>query len=218
MNNLDCAGVYAIRHIPSGQEYIGSSKRIRARVKQHFSALRNNRHHAYKLQERWAVSKPEDFEVNVLLHCDLHNLRMYESLVMHAMLPELNTTFQTGQLVIHPPRTKECIATTAEISKRRWESPEYRAKALVAIRNAMTPEECQNHSERTKKLWAEPEYRANAVAARKGNAYCKGYKCTPDQVENRKRAARISNMKRNYGEGWKDEYVRRYPEYAKDVQ
>jgi group I intron endonuclease len=66
-------------------------------------------------------------------------------------------------------------------------------------------------------LWKDPEYRAKAVAARKGNAYCKGYKCTPEQVSNRKRAARISNMKRNYGGHWKDEYIRRYPEHAEDV-
>lgn len=66
-------------------------------------------------------------------------------------------------------------------------------------------------------LWKDPEYRAKAVAARKGNAYCKGYKCTPEQIENRKRAARLSNMKRNYGADWKEEYIRRYPEHAEDV-
>jgi group I intron endonuclease len=72
-------------------------------------------------------------------------------------------------------------------------------------------------SERTRKLWASPEYRAKAVAARKGNAYSKGYKCTPEQVENRRRAARISNMKRNYGSIWQEEYVRRYPEHEEDI-
>lgn len=29
--------------------------------------------------------------------------------------------------------------------------------------------------------------------------------------------ARISNTKRNFGEGWREEYVRRYPEHAEDV-
>ena len=72
-------------------------------------------------------------------------------------------------------------------------------------------------SERTRKLWATPEYRERATASRKGNAYNKGYKCTPDQVENRKRAGRISNMKRNYGSTWREEYVLRYPEYREDI-
>lgn len=82
---------------------------------------------------------------------------------------------------------------------------------------AYTEEERAKRAERTRKLWATPEYRARAVAARKGNAYCKGYKCTPEQVQNRKRAGRISNMKRNYGVEWKEEYIRRYPQYAEDI-
>jgi hypothetical protein len=81
----------------------------------------------------------------------------------------------------------------------------------------VSKEFCEERSRRTKLLWESPEYRANAIAARKGNAYNKGYKCTPEQIENRRRAARISNMKRNYGLDWVNEYVRRYPEFAEDV-
>lgn len=66
-------------------------------------------------------------------------------------------------------------------------------------------------------LWKTPEYREKACAARRGNSFALGHKCTPEQVENRKRAARLSNMKRNYGAGWKEEYIRRYPEHAEDV-
>jgi len=82
---------------------------------------------------------------------------------------------------------------------------------------AFSEDERVRRSERVKGLWATPEYRARAVAARKGNTFAKGHKCTPEQVENRKRAARISNMKRNYAGAWKVEYARRYPEYAEDV-
>ena len=82
---------------------------------------------------------------------------------------------------------------------------------------AFSEDERAQRSERTKRLWATPEYRERAVSARKGNAYNKGYKCTPEQIENRRRAARISNMKRNYGAAWKDEYVRRYPEHKEDL-
>jgi hypothetical protein len=78
-------------------------------------------------------------------------------------------------------------------------------------------EECQKKSDRVKALWATPEYRERAIAARKGNAYNKGYKCTPEQVENRKKAGRISNMKRNYGVAWQEEYARRYPEFVGDL-
>jgi hypothetical protein len=81
----------------------------------------------------------------------------------------------------------------------------------------MTEEECKKKSDRVKALWATPEYRERAILSRKGNAYSKGYVCTPEQILNRKRAARISNMKRNYGDAWASEYVRRYPEHAGDV-
>ena len=77
--------------------------------------------------------------------------------------------------------------------------------------------ELKSRSERTKTLWANPEYRERAIAARKGKTYSKGYKCTPEQVENRKKAGRISNMKRVYGDDWKTEYSRRYPTYTEDL-
>lgn len=84
-------------------------------------------------------------------------------------------------------------------------------------RVAFTEEERKKKSERVKLLWENPEYRERAINARKGNAYNKGYKCTPEQVENRKRAGRISNMKRNYGDMWRVEYANRYPEFIGDL-
>ena len=80
-----------------------------------------------------------------------------------------------------------------------------------------TEKECRNHSQRTKALWTDPVYRARAIAARVGKATNKGYKCTPEQVENRRKAGRISNMKRWYGEQWKLEYINRYPEFIGDL-
>ena len=67
-------------------------------------------------------------------------------------------------------------------------------------------------------LWQDPVYRARAVAARKGKAYNKGYKCTTEQTENRRRAARIAMMRRWYADAWIAEYLRRYPEHAEDVR
>jgi len=66
-------------------------------------------------------------------------------------------------------------------------------------------------------LWKNPEYRAKAIAARVGKGGPIGFKCNPEQVENRKKAGRISNMKRKYGAAWKEAYIQRYPECAEDV-
>jgi hypothetical protein len=82
---------------------------------------------------------------------------------------------------------------------------------------ACSVEERRKKSHRTKALWATPEYREKAIAARKGKAYNKGYRCTLMQIENRKKAGRISNMKRKYGESWKEAYAQQYPEFMRDL-
>jgi hypothetical protein len=84
-------------------------------------------------------------------------------------------------------------------------------------RLCFSPEERVLRGARVKELWATEEYRNNAIAARKGKAYNKGYKCTPEQVENRKKAGRISNSKRKFGLNWKEHYVLKYPDFAGDV-
>lgn len=84
-------------------------------------------------------------------------------------------------------------------------------------RLCFSPEERILRGARVKELWATEEYRNNAIAARKGKAYNKGYKCTPAQVENRRKAARISNIKRKFSLDWKEQYILKYPEFAGDV-
>lgn len=91
------------------------------------------------------------------------------------------------------------------------------ANAPMRKGTKLAPEVCAQRSEAATKLWADPQYRKNAVAARVGRAFNTGYKCTPAQIENRRKAARISMMKRWYPANWQAEYVRRYPEHAGDV-
>lgn len=73
-------------------------------------------------------------------------------------------------------------------------------------------------SSATKKLWKDPIYRANAISSRAGKSFNKGYKCTPEQILNRKKAARISNIKRRSGEKWLEDYKRTYPQHIKDLE
>lgn len=130
-------------------------------------------------------------------------------------------TFNTyGASVFRAELLQECLPEELLDAEKVWISKIQPTENLYVCTDGR---EVYSESTRQKKsaavaaLWKDPEYRAKAVAARAGNAYCKGYKCTPEQVANRKRAARISNMKRNYGAGWKEEYIRRYPEHAEDV-
>jgi len=245
MGNRFASGVYTITHTESGRVYVGSSKNIPHRWRGHIRALKSGTHHSVHLQRAWSKYGAEAFAFAQILLCDACNLQDYEQRLIDDMQPAFNMSksatspvqrgqklpkewadkiadsirgrYAAGFKIFHPPRSEDYRAEVSKASRQRWINPEQRAKTVLAMQKSMTPEECAKKSSRTVTLWAQPEYRERAVASRKGNAYNKGYKCTPEQVQNRRKAARISNMKRNYGEGWVSEYTRRYPEFVGDV-
>lgn len=212
------AVVYEIKNLVNGKTYIGSSSNYVRRSRTHKTALRSGKHQNSHLQRAWLKYGESSFTFTVLILCSSEMMRFYEQRCIDGLTPQYNQSksafsgIPAGSTLSEQHRKK-----LGAISAMLWGTEEYRNKTAAAIQDSMTPDECNKRSERTKKLWADPVYRGRAVAARKGNAYCKGYKCTPEQVLNRKRAARISNMKRVHGENWKTEYVQRYPEYAGDV-
>jgi group I intron endonuclease len=239
------SGIYKIEHRDSSRCYIGSSNNIEVRWQKHIQALKRGTHHSKYMQRVWDKYGSEAFVFSVLLICSVDMLKEYEQVCLDGLKPKFNGTssanspvhrgqklppdwvakvsasvqarYANGFKVVHPPRSESFRSRVSAQSKQRWEDPVIREKTTLAIQQSMTPEECIKKSERVKKLWENPEYRQKAIASRKGKAYNKGYKCTPDQIQNRKKAARISNMKRNYGESWKEEYVKRYPEFSGDV-
>lgn len=238
-------GVYAIVHLPTGRRYVGSSANIPQRWRKHKAALVRGDHHSVYLQRVWNKYGAAEFSFIVVEECAVEALCATEQAHLDADFPEFNgarsanspvlrgqklppewvdkvaasvrARYASGFKIKHPPRSKEYRRRAGDTARARWDDPAYRGKTTAAIQAAMTPEEKARRTVRAKALWADPEYRARAVAARKGNAYSKGYKCTPEQRENRRRAARISNMKRNYGNTWREEYARRYPQHAGDV-
>lgn len=241
----DVIGIYSITHTASGRQYIGSSVCIYQRWRKHKQALKRGKHHSVYLQRAWNKYGADEFQFCIIEHCELEKLKEREQYFLDTCNPKFNGAksanspvlrgqklpkewvekaakkvrerYANGFVIKHPPRSAECRQKTAEIVKARWEDPDYRKKNTLSIALSMTAEECAKRSERTKLLWANPQYREKAIQARKGNAYSKGYKCTEAQRQNRKMAARISNMKRNYKENWKQEYIRRYPEHAGDL-
>ena len=115
---------------------------------------------------------------------------------------------------------EECTKDALKDKEIYWIAflnPSENTQHVIDERPIYSDKERAMRSERTKRLWGNSEYKERAISVRKGKAYNKGYKCTDEQILNRKKAARISNMKRNYGEQWKEEYARRYPEYVGDL-
>ena len=146
---------------------------------------------------------------NMLVGCTIGSYRNFkDTFAVHG-----STAFTVTVL-------EECPEAVLLLRERYWVnelSPSENSDFCTEHRRTYSDEERALRAARVSALWATPEYRERAIAARVGKAYSKGYRCTPEQVLNRKKAGRISNMKRNYGEEWQQEYVRRYPEFAGDI-
>lgn len=244
-SDMNVCGIYSITHLGSERTYVGSSKDIKSRIRKHREALRTGKHHSKYMQRVFDKYGQDSFEVKTLVICEEQNLKMYEQRFIDGLCPAFNGSksanapvhrgqklpeewrnkvaqsvrerYANGFTVTHPPRSEAYRTLMSEKSKQRWQDEEYRTKNASAIKAAMTEKECAARSERTKKLWQDPDYREKSIATRKGKSYNKGYKCTPEQIENRRKAARISNAKRSHGDKWKEIYLERYPEYAGDL-
>ena len=212
------SGVYTIQNKVSGNAYIGSSKQFKRRFAQHRAALRGGYHQNSHLQAAWGKYGESVFEFKILVICLPEHMQPYEQQLIDGLRPVYNQSRSAFSGI--PVGAKLTVSHKEKVrvaSKLLWNTPEYRGAVTAAIRKSMTPVESEKRSQRTKTLWANPEYRRKAIEARLGRATNYGYKCTPQQVENRRKAARISNMKRNYGMGWKAEYAIRYPDHVGDI-
>lgn len=67
---MDKCGVYQIRNIINNQIYIGSSKNIQKRWKQHIKALCENKHDNIFLQNDWNNYGEDCFEFTILEFCE----------------------------------------------------------------------------------------------------------------------------------------------------
>jgi len=212
------AGVYKILNTISGKWYVGSSSFCFRRFNQHKTALRGGYHQNKHLQNSWIKYGEDAFKFEMVLFCEPKLIRFYEQLILDKLQPQFNQSKSAyAGIPIGATLTKEHKEKVGKASSKMWEDKEYRSKVTAAINLSMNDEECKKRSQRTKLLWENKEYREKAIASRKGKAYSKGYKCNPEQIENRRKAARISNMKRNYGDVWQQEYIRRYPEHLGDL-
>lgn len=86
----DEPGVYAMRHMPTGKTYIGSSKAMLTRVRGHLSGLRSGRHCNPRLLALVKADGCESFDCFPLAKCDRADRvrREFELIAEHS--PELN--------------------------------------------------------------------------------------------------------------------------------
>lgn len=82
---MNGSGIYSITHIESGRVYVGSSKCIADRWRQHRRALRAGKHHSSYLQRAWSKYGEDAFRFEVLEACDLDVLIQREAHWMEVM-------------------------------------------------------------------------------------------------------------------------------------
>src|SRR5258706_16357625 len=61
-------GIYAITHIASGKQYIGSTESFGRRWSDHLYQLEARRHHSRYLQRAWLKSGKDAFRFDILEH------------------------------------------------------------------------------------------------------------------------------------------------------
>lgn len=59
-------GVYAIRCLVDGRTYVGQSKNVKTRLRNHRRLLETDEHWSYRLQAAWNIHGPEQFAFFIL--------------------------------------------------------------------------------------------------------------------------------------------------------
>lgn len=87
---LNNSGIYAIVNIINDHKYIGQSKDIGVRWKEHKYSLHKNTHYNDYLQNAWNFYKKENFRFEVLEFCGLEELNDKEQYWIERLDPEYN--------------------------------------------------------------------------------------------------------------------------------
>jgi group I intron endonuclease len=83
-------GIYQIRNIVNGNRYIGQTRNLKIRKKEHFCRLRKGNHHNLYLQRSFNKYGENNFVFEIILICDVENLTYYEQLIVDTLNPEYN--------------------------------------------------------------------------------------------------------------------------------
>lgn len=115
----DTCGVYAITAL-DGQQYVGSSRNIFKRWREHRFALRRGVNKNKPLQESW--NRNESLVFEILLICSPESLLMYEQIALDALVPSFNVCQFAGSHrgVQHSVATKADMSARQMGEKNRW--------------------------------------------------------------------------------------------------
>lgn len=123
------AGIYEIFNTVNGKRYIGSSKNIVARWKDHRTHLRNDKHHSARLQNAWNKYGEQVFQFRVILFCGPAKevLHFYEQRCFDSYKPEYNISPTAGK-PLGVKHTPESVAKQANAVRGQTRTPEQCAR------------------------------------------------------------------------------------------
>lgn len=98
------SGIYKITNIVNNKFYIGSSKNLYKREKQHFTLLKNNKNHCKLLQRAYNKYGKESFKFEILALCPLEYLFKLEQWFVNNFKPHYNISIIDVSVPIGLPK------------------------------------------------------------------------------------------------------------------
>lgn len=131
------SGVYKIISIDN-KLYIGSTKCIYTRLRNHYSLLKRNKHHSNYLQNSY--NKDNNFNIEILEVCDISELIEREQYYIDSLKPEYNMSPIAGTTLGRVTRqeTKEKISKSlmGHIGANRGGKLTNEAKSKISLANS----------------------------------------------------------------------------------
>lgn len=122
-------GIYKIEDVVNGSCYVGGTKNLQSRRRQHFSDLKLGKSTSTKMQFDYDMLGRACFSFSVLEFVDDENeLVEKEQKWLDILKPIYNTNEIAGRYIGDYARTEEANRKRVETVKKLWENPEYKAK------------------------------------------------------------------------------------------
>lgn len=108
------AGIYQIRNVINNNIYIGQTSNLNDRRWNHFSKLRNKKHHTPHLQSAFNKYGEENFVFEPIVKCETHELDRLEQ----ELINRLNPAYNSIKIVLpgHPRGFKHSEETKRKLS------------------------------------------------------------------------------------------------------
>jgi len=140
------SGVYVITNLRNGKRYVGSSVKVRYRLRKHRAMLVAGNHHSSILQSAWNKHGCEAFSFAQVLACARDNLIMYEQRLIDGYRPEYNVLPNAGSALgrVVSDEHKRKIGD-ANRGKVMVISAEHRAAISAACKGRAKPTRSEAH-------------------------------------------------------------------------